>query len=98
LSSKNTSQIHGVTYTQAIDCLTCKNAVIAEFEPADGLTTICDFDPYVKNKKVFHQHPADAKTRARVLERVAIEKRLLDDLDPGDWVYIPNETLEEKYI
>jgi hypothetical protein len=84
--------------TEAIDCLTCKEAVIAEFEPMDGLTTLFDYDPYIKNIKKLHQHPADARTRVRVQERVAIEKRLLDDPDSGDWAYNPDESRMENYI
>jgi hypothetical protein len=85
-------------YTHAIDCLKCKKAVIAEFEPIDGLTTLYDYDPYIKNIKRLHHHQADARTRVRVLERVAIEKRLLENRDPGDWIYDPSESQMKNQI
>lgn len=76
-------------HIEAIDCLTCKKAVIAEFNPCDNGIIVYDFGPYVYKSKVRHRHPADAKTRARVMERVATNKRLLEDSDPGDYHYQP---------
>jgi hypothetical protein len=74
-------------YTEAIDCLKCKKAVIAELDLYDNGLIIYDFGPYLYNSKIRHRHQADARTRVRVLERVAVNKRLLDDEDIGDHHY-----------
>jgi hypothetical protein len=82
--------INGVeaTYIDAIDCPLCKSAVIAELEAVLGRVTLYDFDPYyLSNQKIPHRHPADARTRNRVLKRIEVEKRLLHNVDPGDYHY-----------
>lgn len=85
-------------YLPPIDCAYCKQIVMAEFEPIEGLTTLYDFDPYTKNMRILHQHSADAITRVRVLERVATEKRLLENRDPGDWIYDPSKSQMKNQI
>ena len=76
------------TYTQALACRRCNSVVIAELEPEYGPTiTIYEIDLYVRNQKVKHRHCADTLTRVIVLERIETEKRLLEDIDPGDYVY-----------
>jgi hypothetical protein len=69
------------------DPLKCKKAVIAELDLYDNGLIIYDFGPYLYNSKIRHRHQADARTRVRVLERVAVNKRLLDDEDIGDHHY-----------
>lgn len=74
--------------TQALTCINCKLAVIAEFNPELNTTELYEFDPYFDhNRKILHRHQADARTRARVMECVAVEKRLLHDKDPNDYHY-----------
>jgi hypothetical protein len=72
---------------QAITCSECHVEIIAEFQDEYATITAYEFGPYLKNKKVIHRHACDAKTKARVLERVAAEKRPLIDRDPNDWIY-----------
>ena len=75
------------TNTQALNRR--HSAVIAELEPGYGLTiSIYDIDPYFGNQKVKHRRPADTWIRVMVLERIETEKRLLEDIDLGDYVYL----------
>jgi hypothetical protein len=71
---------------EAIDSITCKEAVIPKFD--SGNTIFYDFDPYLCNRKVVHRHIADAKNISRVFERVAKEKRLIENWDPNDYHYM----------
>jgi hypothetical protein len=71
-------------YTQALICKHCNSAVIAELEPKGLTITIYDF----RERKVKHRHSADIRTRVMVLERIETEKRLLEDIEPGDYVYL----------
>lgn len=90
-ADKNTTDIstdnrnYDSIYTQALTCRHCNSAVIAELDPEYNLVSVFDYEPYLGNNKVLHRHPADAKTRVRVLERVAAEKRLLEDKDTNDY-------------
>ncbi|MGH9953459.1 MAG: hypothetical protein ACRD5J_17715 [Nitrososphaeraceae archaeon] len=66
----------------AIICQTCKPAVIAEYNAEMDMINLYDFDPYyVNDQKILHPHPADARTKNRVLEMIAAEKGLLCDVD-----------------
>jgi hypothetical protein len=88
LIASNSDTDKNYVYTQALIYRHCNSAAIAELEPGYGLTiTIYEFDPYVRNQKVKHRHIADTSTRVNVLECIAAEKRLLEDIDPNDHVY-----------
>lgn len=77
-----------ISSSEAINCLTCGSPVIAEYKEEQELITLYDFDPYYfNNQKIPHKHPADPITRNRILERIRVEKRLLDDMDPNDYHY-----------
>lgn len=65
----------------------CRQVVITEFASDQGITILDDYEPYLSEQKVIHRHACDAKTRVRVLEQIAIEKRLLNNPDKNDWVY-----------
>jgi hypothetical protein len=72
----------------AIDCIICKSAVIAEYNTVLEEVMLYDFDPYyLSRQKVLHKHPADKRTVNRILERIQVERRLLDDVDHGDFQY-----------
>lgn len=72
----------------AIDCLICNAAVIVEYNEEQELIAIYDFDPYYfNNQRILHRHPADTRTKNRVLERTRVEKRLLHDVDSNDYHY-----------
>lgn len=76
------------TSAEAINCLTCGSSVIAEYNTELDLISLYDFDPYYfDNQRIPHRHPADARTKNRILERLWVEKRLLDDVDPNDYHY-----------
>jgi hypothetical protein len=73
--------------TTAIDCTICKSTVIAEYNAKLDLMHY-DFEYYYfNNLKITHGHLADTKTKNRILERLKMEKRLLHDIDPGDYCY-----------
>ncbi|MGC1131367.1 MAG: hypothetical protein WA941_00985 [Nitrososphaeraceae archaeon] len=74
------------THAQAIVCNECSVAIIAEYDTLTKNATLYDFEPYISNIKAKHRHPCDARTRAKVQERVATEKRLLEDRDPDDFI------------
>jgi len=83
------------SYPQAILCTICGQIVIAELHPISRRVTLYDFESDSMNRKVVHEHPADAITTARVTKRVAAENRLLEDPDPNDWVYLDIDNREE---
>jgi hypothetical protein len=73
---------------EAIDCPTCKLATIAKLDLNTNQIKLFDFDPYYQDHtQIPHKHPADASTRSRVMARVATNKRLLEERDPGDHHY-----------
>jgi hypothetical protein len=73
---------------EAIDCPTCKLVTIAKLDLTTNQITLFEFDPYyVDNIQILHKHPANASTRNRVMARVATNKRLLEERDPGDFNY-----------
>lgn len=67
---------------QALACKHCKAAVVAEVT-----TSIYDLGQYVEGKKLIHRHSADPETVGEVLERIATERRLLEERDPNDYEY-----------
>lgn len=86
------------TYPQAIDCPNCEQIVIAELDQISGNVTLYDLESYSRGQKIVHRHPVDTRTIARITERVTIEKHLLEDPDPDDWVYSPNKSQMENRI
>lgn len=78
----NVKKNHDINYTQALTCRHCKVAVVAEVT-----ISVYDLDPYVDGEKVKHRHPADTETVGEVLERITTERRLMEEWDPGDYVY-----------
>jgi hypothetical protein len=83
LKSQRISKSIDIPYTQARTCRHCKAPVIVEVT-----TTIYILDYYIENQKVRHRHPADLETVEEVLESIATEKRLLEDFDPNDYIYL----------
>ena len=76
-------------YVNAISCQTCRSSVIFEYNAKLDRITLYDLDPYyVNNQKIFHVHSVDERTRNIALEMFAAEKRLLHDIDPGDYYYM----------
>lgn len=73
-------------YPQAIRCSICGQFVIAELEGRS--VTLYDFKSHSTDQGVVHEHPADAITIARVIDRVTTEIRLLETEDPDDYYYV----------
>lgn len=85
----NIKKDYDTNHTQALLCMHCKVVVVAEIEPnfrPSPCVTFYDLNPYVENQKVKHGHHADQETVGEVLERVATERRLLEEWDPNDFV------------
>jgi len=79
--------------SQAIVCSECSTATIAEHDTLTSNTILYDFESYLNNIKVKHRHPCDARTRARVLEMVIAEQRLLEVWDPNDFAVYPDQNV-----
>ena len=85
--TRRAGNIHARKSIQAIVCSRCSTATIAEHDTLTNNTILYNFEPYLNKLKVKHRHPCNAQTRVIVLERVATEKRLLEDVDPNDYLY-----------
>jgi uncharacterized LabA/DUF88 family protein len=71
----------------AINCQIYRLAVIAEYNEELDRISLYDFDKHLNNQKIVHVHLVDERTRNIVLEMIAVERKLLDDVDPNDYHY-----------
>ena len=98
ISSRKALNKYRSIHVQAIVCLECSKAIIAEYDILTEYVILYEFEPYLSDIRVRHRHPCDTRTRAIILEMVAAEKRLLDDWDPNDHPYVVRTAQESKWI
>ena len=75
---------------QPIRCRECNKLIIGEYNFDTRQVISYEIENY-PNKRIEHEHPADAVTRTDVMHRTAVEIRLLHTPDPGDYHYYVRE-------